>query len=274
MRNRTIALVAAALAALPAAAAAQARTDAALQQASAPALAADPRVAPAAEAAEAPAAAPAVAAPAALPQARRARASTGRRVLLTLGGAIVGGWAGYLGSQVTRSDWDKENNGDFASYRMGFTVGGAALGAVTGLLVGRGGRDEGGLSRPSSAVREPESSRDVIRVDEIRTSSARTALELVQTLRPQWLQRRGIQNPTETGRGEQVGDRGVRVTPGQGGIKVYLDNALLGEESALREIPTSTLGEVRWMDAAAATYRFGSGHTHGAIILTTARMPQ
>jgi hypothetical protein len=270
MRNRIIAVLAAALAALPAAAGAQARQDAALQQAAAPALPADPRVAASVDVGEA-APAAAVQAPAALAQTRESRAvSTRRRVALTLGGAIVGGWAGYLGSQVARSDWDKQNNSDFSSYRMGFTVGGALLGGLTGLLVSGSGGGEGMRpARSMTAGRDGGSSRDVINEDEIRQSTARNALELVQALRPEWLQRRGTQNQRESGRADQTGERSLRIIDPEGGIKVYLDNALIGEVTQLREIPLTSVYQARFMDAASATYRFGSGHTHGAIVLTS-----
>jgi len=267
MRMRTLAVLAAAFA--PAAAHAQARTGPALQQESAtlaaPALAADPWIAPPAGVEAAPVAA-------ALGGARReARAAPrARRMLFTLGGAVVGAWAGYLGSQVTRSDWDKQDNGDFSSYRTQFTVGGAAVGAITGLLVGRGGGEPAARARPAVLVRDENGSRDEIALAEIRRSQARSALELVQELRPLWLQKRGIQNPGETGRASSNG-RDLTVIPGTGGIMVYLDNARVGEVDALREIPVSSLSGARYLDAAAATQRFGGGHPHGAIVLLTAR---
>jgi hypothetical protein len=267
MRMRTLAVLAAAV--VPAAAHAQARTEPALQQESAtlaaPALAAEPGIAPPAG----PEAAPVAAFGGARTEARAASGT--RRALFTLGGAVVGAWAGYLGSQVTRSDWDKQDNGDFSSYRAQFTVGGAAIGALTGLLVGRGGNGEPvSRARPAILVRDANGSRDEIALVEIQRSQARSALELVQELRPLWLQKRGIQNPGETGRASSNG-RDLTVIPGTGGVMVYLDNARVGEVDALREIPVSSLSGARFLDAAAATQRFGGGHPHGAIVLLTAR---
>ncbi len=113
--------------------------------------------------------------------------------------------------------------------------------------------------------------RDLIVQEEIRQTSAANAYELVQTLRPQWLRVRGTQNlpakldPRGTGQGvgEALGQE----------LVVYLDNARIGGRSALREIPLTSVQYLQRFDAAAANYRWGAGHTHGAILVSTQPLP-
>ncbi|HYJ80771.1 MAG TPA: hypothetical protein VEW03_14245 [Longimicrobiaceae bacterium] len=271
MHYQRVVVVLAVLAAAPAAAAAQARAEPpALQQSAAvaPALAPDPRLG-SVDAAEPVAAEPAAAAPAA----RSRAASTGRRVLATLGGAVVGAWAGYMGSQVTRSDWEKDSNSEFSSYRMRFAAGGAVFGAFTGFLLG----DSRSSSRPPRLLSQPGTERNLITLQEIQglVGRAQNAMDLIQSLRPQWLQVRGVASSRETGRAEVVGRDQVVVTdPGQATIKVYLDNALLGSVDALRQVPIASIREARFLDPAAATYRWGAGHLHGAILISFAENTQ
>lgn len=97
---------------------------------------------------------------------------------------------------------------------------------------------------------------DIITREEIDESvGSRNAYELVQTLRPQWLITRGITN--------------LRQAAGAEDIVVYMDNARLGYREELRRV---TLGAVRYLeffDAQRATQRWGGGHLHGAILVST-----
>jgi hypothetical protein len=217
----------------------------------------------------------AAAAPAAPVQARRARASVGP-VLPAAIGAVLGGWVGYVASQVARSDWDKESNGEFSGYRMTFAAGGAAVGALTGVVLSR---NLGPAHTPGSA-RAPRmvgSRNSVITADEIQNARALNALELVQKLRPRWLQTRGVNSMTETAQGTGSGTGGsttVDVTPGVSPIKVYMDNALMGDVTVLRTINLGSFTEVRYYDSAQATYRWGEGHMGGAIEFLTTPVQQ
>jgi hypothetical protein len=230
------------------------------------ASAADPRLAaPAALVAEAAYTLPA-------PRARRGRALT--PAMSALGGAVLGGWVGYIASQVSRSDWDKEEDGEFRTYRLSFTGGGAALGAMAGLLLRRAANER---TVGPVAVRAPEDpgarGGETITQEEVSGSAARNAAELIQSLRPLWLQGRGTNTFSEGTRGESSGDGAgatVRVTQqGTGAIKVYLDNAFLGDVGTLRQIGLGAFAQVRFHDPAAATYRWGAGHSSGAIQLIT-----
>jgi hypothetical protein len=93
----------------------------------------------------------------------------------------------------------------------------------------------------------------VLLVDEIRAAGSATAYDVVETLRPMWLVKRGTQS--------FFFDKDV---------VVYLDAARLGDRSALREIPAMTVGSMRFLDAKDANFRFGQGHPYGAIIVSTA----
>jgi hypothetical protein len=96
---------------------------------------------------------------------------------------------------------------------------------------------------------------DVITREEIDDSSARAAHDLVQTLRPQWLRTRGVTN--------------VRQAAGGEGIAVYLDNARLEGVDAMRQVALGPVQYLRFFTAPEATLRWGGGHIHGAILIST-----
>ena len=52
-------------------------------------------------------------------------------------------------------------------------------------------------------------------------------------------------------------------------VHVYMDNARVGEIADLRTIPLATVKEIRYLNPAQATLRFGSGNPGGAIVLTS-----
>jgi hypothetical protein len=82
-----------------------------------------------------------------------------------------------------------------------------------------------------------------------------TAFELVQNVRPRWLQDRG---PTSLD-----GSR----TP----VQIYLDGSRYGGPEALQAISLDAIEEMRYLGAADATTRFGTGHGGGVILVTTRR---
>lgn len=92
----------------------------------------------------------------------------------------------------------------------------------------------------------------LITTEEIDATRYRTAFEVVEALRPQWLQTRGR---TSFRAHESV--------------KVYLDDSLLGEPDQLRQITTNSIASIRFMDGTEATTRWGLDHGHGAIIVST-----
>lgn len=93
-------------------------------------------------------------------------------------------------------------------------------------------------------------SSDVLTREEINQSSATTALELLQQLRPQFLRSRGstsIQNPRP--------DYPV----------VYMNEVRHGTVESLRTVMVEEIDEVRFISGADATTRWGTGHGAGVI---------
>ncbi len=95
--------------------------------------------------------------------------------------------------------------------------------------------------------------RSVITSAQIQEGGFRTALEAVEALRRTWL----IERPD-----------GLRT---QREVQVYLDNSRLGGIQALRQISTSDIESIRFIDAATAINRWGVDHSQGVIMVVTRR---
>jgi hypothetical protein len=95
--------------------------------------------------------------------------------------------------------------------------------------------------------------RDVIREEEILDSGARNALDLVQTRRPQWLRVRGNQS--------------LSLAPES--PTVYFNNTRMGPSETLRGIALASVQSVRFVSPAQANLRWGTGNSHGAIVIST-----
>ena len=200
-----------------------------------------------------------------------ARLSGGMRrpVLGAVGGAVVGAFIGYFASQVARSDWEDEA-GTGGANRRAFAIGGATLGAVAGYALMR--------ESPATDRRRPGDGRsgaagvdlEQILSNEIAESGVSNAYDLVQARRPRWLATRGTNTFREGARIVEYDERSVVIEESKDQtILVYLDDAKMGGVDALREIPVASIVMVRFLDARAATFRFGSGHDHGAIVVLT-----
>ncbi len=110
-------------------------------------------------------------------------------------------------------------------------------------------------SNPSGSGQAARRNASVISAEEIQQSDARDAYELVERLRPLWLQSRG--------------DRS-RALPTD--ILVYVNGAQMGTIGALRTIPRETIGTIRYLDGPAASAQLtgiGSRHVEGAIVIST-----
>lgn len=97
-------------------------------------------------------------------------------------------------------------------------------------------------------------SRDVIVQEELAANSELSAFEVVRRLRPAWLRYRG---------------QSVLSSPEREGLRVYLDGSFYGDADALGQLQARNLEEIRFLDSRQATLRFGTGHTVGAILVTT-----
>lgn len=95
----------------------------------------------------------------------------------------------------------------------------------------------------------------VITAEEVAASPTSNAYDLVQSLRPRWL---SIRSPNRGGS-----------APQQSAILVYLDGTRLGPLGTLRSVNNRDVHSVRRLNASDATQRFGTGHTHGAILVRT-----
>ncbi len=103
----------------------------------------------------------------------------------------------------------------------------------------------------------------LITTEEIRASTATDAFELIQASRPGWLRLRGTQSI-----------RGTQDDSDRGEIIVYVNQSRLGGISELRNMPIGGITSVEFVDAATATQRWGTGHSYGAIVISTAARPR
>jgi hypothetical protein len=88
--------------------------------------------------------------------------------------------------------------------------------------------------------------------EEIRTSSASNLYDVIRSYRPEWLIKRG--------------QTSINL---EGDIVVYVDNVALGGPESLKSIDVQSVQHVRFLNASEAQMRFGVGHMHGAIVVTT-----
>ena len=115
------------------------------------------------------------------------------------------------------------------------------------------------MAAAAGAVAAPAAgSRNLITEEEVRASASTNLYELLQALRPQWLRVRGDNAHAE-------------VNVETAGIRVYVERGYVGDLNALRQIATTEVTSVEFMDAATATYRLGQGNPLGAIVVHTGR---
>ena len=108
-------------------------------------------------------------------------------------------------------------------------------------------------SKPAASG-SPTQSRNSLSGEEMLRAGYPDAFTTVQSLRPNWLQRRGATS-----------------LRGSTGIKVYLDGSLLGGPDQMRQIMIRSISSIRYLDALEASERWGLDHGAGAIVLTTRR---
>ena len=116
----------------------------------------------------------------------------------------------------------------------------AAFG-LTALVAGCASSGAGGEGR---ARQDP----NLITAEELAEYTNLTCYEVVQRLRPRWLQTRGSeQNPV-----------------------VYQDGNRIGSaESVLAGMSANAVASLKYLNASDATTRYGTGHLAGAIEITT-----
>jgi hypothetical protein len=100
----------------------------------------------------------------------------------------------------------------------------------------------------------PRRDANLITQAEVRSANAANAYELVQQLRPLWLQSRG--------------ERSTRMGTS---ILVYVNNARWGDIQQLRSLSTDAIVSLRYLDGNTASNTLpgiGAGHVEGAIVIT------
>ena len=95
-------------------------------------------------------------------------------------------------------------------------------------------------------------SRYVITAEEITESSATSAYEAIQILRPGLLNRDQRRSIDMWGRTEVV---------------VYVDGIRYGNKESLKAISASQIAEIKYLTGSEATMRFGSDHAGGAFLI-------
>lgn len=111
-------------------------------------------------------------------------------------------------------------------------------------------------AEPRSATPPMRGSANLITLEEITTSGASDALQVVKLLRPSMLR----------GRSAAPGNRS-----GLNEIVVYIDGVRAGGPGALENVSAISIREIRYINASDATTRFGTGHALGAILVVSKR---
>lgn len=96
--------------------------------------------------------------------------------------------------------------------------------------------------------------RNVISIEEVQELNRLNVFDLVQRLRPSWLQTRGVDSFQQSN-----------------AVVAYLDGTRYGLARDLRNVRSTDVLEVRYLDSRQATMRFGVGHPSGAILVITRR---
>ena len=92
----------------------------------------------------------------------------------------------------------------------------------------------------------------VLSAEEIKASSASNLYDVIRSYRPEWLIKRG--------------QTSINL---EGDIVVYVDNVALGGPESLKSIDVQSVQSARFLNASEAQMRYGVGHMHGAIVVTT-----
>ena len=110
----------------------------------------------------------------------------------------------------------------------------------------------GCASAPSAESGRSRRDANLLTAEDIERSHYNNVYDLVQALRPSWIQRRG---PTS------IQD------PSAGGVVVYVDGMRFGRAEQLRQLRPGAVASLQYLNAAEASSRFGLGHVGGAILV-------
>jgi hypothetical protein len=113
--------------------------------------------------------------------------------------------------------------------------------------------DSAAAATPTAPTHRTHRDRNLLAPEDWAGRNENDALALVRALRPAWLR----------------GARGASSNAEAAPVVVYRDGVKMGNASELRSISTVQIREIRYLDAMAATQRFGMDHAGGAILVTT-----
>ena len=119
------------------------------------------------------------------------------------------------------------------------------------LMVGLLALPAGGCAARNSNVRD-RPDRDIISQAQIQEHGFINAYDAVESLRSTWLRTRGtnsLNTPTE--------------------VLVYIDDNRLGGVQTLKQVTTSQILQIRFVDGLTATARWGLDHGQGVILVVT-----
>lgn len=108
---------------------------------------------------------------------------------------------------------------------------------------------------PAGNAVRPRYRRDQLTPDEIAaTTATSSALDLVRRLRPEWLRNRGGSTQPDS--------------DGSREVQVWYNGRHLGDVGTLRDVATSDLISLRWVDPIDARISYGPGNGRGVISIT------
>jgi hypothetical protein len=191
----------------------------------------------------------------------------GTRLLRSMVGGGLGGWVGFVAVKIKLSDWNDANRSGAADReRLQATLAGAALGATIGALLPAhcGNSDVPTPGAVGSSLNRPITAEEIT-----RAGVNGTAYDVIYTLRRTWLNTRGLNDFREAPIPVTAANGDVVVIPGEPQLIVYLDNMRLGTINELHNIPSAGVLGIRYYTPAEANYRWGVGHSHGAIQVLT-----
>lgn len=165
-------------------------------------------------------------------------------------GAAVGGWLGFVAMKIRFSDWDDASRGVEARRSLNRVT---ITSAVVGLTVANLGFRARKCEQVKLAAAPPAiAATGPITAAEIRDAHVQgTAYDLVLRLRRGWLFGPGAKALSDST------------------IVVYVNDARLGILAALKTVPVADVISVQHFDGAEATFKWGLGHSHGAIQVRT-----
>ena len=129
--------------------------------------------------------------------------------------------------------------------------------AAVVVAIGVGCSSGGSTSSATGSARAPSRQQDVITEAEItsRAAEASNALQIVQKLRPQMLQSRGRFSPADSSGSAKI-------------PKVVVDDVSYGSVESLANVNAMAVREIRYLSAADATTRWGTGYPGGVILVS------